>query len=494
MTKTTRGLAGHAWIAAGAIFSLLLPVRSSAAFEGSSAGSEAYRSAIATDPCDGEAIFTRASFPALRMDCAVPDATCLPLPPDFAGVITVDGEQVATSACGFDSVAYYELSDLSVVGLTSPFEVVWRIGERAVRERILDHAALLQFLRRTQPSAGWRLAERATGDRLVGARSQGLGTLELIDAGTGLHREAPVRVALEPTGLAVDLPPGRSTVVAALGACSDTLHVEVQCVRALTRSAEVIEDIQTKVCFDDLGSAAKPLLVLESEGESALVEPLAEPACVRVTGIAAGRTTARLESCAGADGGCVWVELSVRTLPREAVAPPHARSDLFGVALNGQRAFEATANDDIVGDVTDLTVVGDLRGAARVDDDFRIHYTAPLNWCGEERLAYTVCSPGGCDTASVRVQVICEDIVVFNAISPNGDGANERFTVLGLENYDGNRLAVFDRGGRLVFAADDYANDWTGRRDGAPLPPGVYFYVLDVDGLPTKSGPLLLGY
>ena len=493
MRKTTRGAARYAWVAA-ATCSMLAPALGATAAEGGG-GTALDPAGIATgDPCADEPLFTRPNLPPVRMDCAGSGGACLPLPPDFAGTVAVDGERRPTRPCGYDSVAYYELSDLSLVGLESPFEVVWRLGERAVRERIEDHDALLELLRRTQPLAGWRLAEGAGGDRLVGTHSRELGALELIDAGTGLHREAPVRAAVEPTGLSLDLPPGRFVVVAQVGACADTLHVEVQCVRAVTGAADVIEDIQTKVCFGELAGATGALRVIGVEGEAALIEPLDEPTCVRVTGISAGRTTARLESCAGADGGCVWVDLTVRTLPREAVAPPLARPDLVGVALNGQRAFTTTDNDEIVGDVTDLSVAGDLRGSVRVDDDFRIHYTAPLNWCGEERLAYTVCSPGGCDTASVQIQVICEDIVVFNAISPNGDGANERFTVLGLENYGGNRLAIFDRGGRLVFAADDYDNDWTGRRDGAPLPPGVYFYVLDVEGLPPKSGPLLLGY
>lgn len=446
------------------------------------------------DSCGPGGLYSMAALPPVRIACRDTGAVCLPLPADFDGQLHVDGASVAARPCGLDSVARYSLSDLSTVGLEGPFEVVWRIGERAIRDRVASTGELLAMLRRNQPAAGWHRVGTEASEALSGAYSAHLGTLTLVDAPTGIQREAEVVPVLAPIGVAIGLPAGRFEVVASDGVCTDTLAVEVECVQTSRSATTVIEGIQTVFCPSVSGRVLGIYEILTVDGASALVTPHSEPGCIGVTGLSEGSTRVVLEACGPGDGGCVRVELDVETLPRGAVAPPLARRDLIGVALNGQRAFDVTANDEIVGEVTDLAVAGDTRGQVRVDRDFRIHYTAPSNWCGQERVAYTVCSPGGCDTASALVQVICEDVVVFNAISPNGDGANDRFTVLGLENYPGNRLAVFDRSGRLVFATDDYAGDWAGTRNGAPLPPGVYFYVLDVDGLQTKSGPLLVGY
>ena len=170
--------------------------------------------------------------------------------------------------------------------------------------------------------------------------------------------------------------------------------------------------------------------------------------------------------------------------------PPDARRDVFGVALHGQRMLDLTANDALAGEITDLTVEGDTRGEVRVDVHFRLHYTAPEAWCGEERLTYEVCTAGGCDTSSVLVQVICEDVYVFNGVSPNGDGVNDNFTVLGLGNYAAHRVLVFDQQGQRVFSSTDYANDWPLTTSAAPPAPGTYYYVVELESRDALSGYL----
>jgi gliding motility-associated-like protein len=65
-------------------------------------------------------------------------------------------------------------------------------------------------------------------------------------------------------------------------------------------------------------------------------------------------------------------------------------------------------------------------------------------------------------------------------ITPNGDGLNDEFRITCLAGTT-NRLEVFDRYGRMVYAASNYANDWQGTgSDGKVLADGVYFFVLTV--------------
>ncbi len=64
------------------------------------------------------------------------------------------------------------------------------------------------------------------------------------------------------------------------------------------------------------------------------------------------------------------------------------------------------------------------------------------------------------------------------AISPNGDGYNDNFTIKCIENYQ-NTLNIYNRWGRLVYSAVDYINQFAGvDADGNILNEGTYMYVL----------------
>lgn len=80
------------------------------------------------------------------------------------------------------------------------------------------------------------------------------------------------------------------------------------------------------------------------------------------------------------------------------------------------------------------------------------------------------------------------DIIVNNAISPNGDGINDSFFIQGINKYPDNRVEIYNRWGVKVFDAQSYNesdNMFTGYSDGrvtvnkgAKLPTGTYFYIL----------------
>lgn len=68
-------------------------------------------------------------------------------------------------------------------------------------------------------------------------------------------------------------------------------------------------------------------------------------------------------------------------------------------------------------------------------------------------------------------------------ITPNGDGLNDELTFTCLGGTT-NRLEVFDRYGKLVYAANNYTNDWQGTApNGSVLPDGAYHFVLSVTTL-----------
>lgn len=81
-----------------------------------------------------------------------------------------------------------------------------------------------------------------------------------------------------------------------------------------------------------------------------------------------------------------------------------------------------------------------------------------------------------------------DDVVVYNALSPNDDGFNDYFNITGLENFPDNTLQIYNRYGVKVFETSNYGanGNWfrgisEGRatiNKGAGLPTGTYFYVL----------------
>ncbi|MBF4467676.1 gliding motility-associated C-terminal domain-containing protein, partial [Flavobacterium sp. LC2016-12] len=90
----------------------------------------------------------------------------------------------------------------------------------------------------------------------------------------------------------------------------------------------------------------------------------------------------------------------------------------------------------------------------------------------------------------------CENILVHNAFSPNGDGINDVFTIDGIDEitcYPENTVEIYNRWGILVFETSNY-NNTTNAFDGISrgrttvnksdgLPPGTYFYIVNYKSL-----------
>lgn len=82
----------------------------------------------------------------------------------------------------------------------------------------------------------------------------------------------------------------------------------------------------------------------------------------------------------------------------------------------------------------------------------------------------------GCTaTTTFEVKPYCEDIIIPNTFSPNGDGFNDTWIIGGLED-SAAMLTVFDRKGQLVFQSRGYSVPWDGLYKGRLVPVGAYYY------------------
>lgn len=92
----------------------------------------------------------------------------------------------------------------------------------------------------------------------------------------------------------------------------------------------------------------------------------------------------------------------------------------------------------------------------------------------------TVTDLNGCsDTDAVTITLLSDfNLIVANLMTPNGDGFNDVWNVMGIEQYPGNRVTIYNRNGMLVYETENYNNTWGGTFNGAELPDGTYYYVI----------------
>jgi gliding motility-associated-like protein len=77
-------------------------------------------------------------------------------------------------------------------------------------------------------------------------------------------------------------------------------------------------------------------------------------------------------------------------------------------------------------------------------------------------------------------------ITIPNAFSPNGDGINDLFSP-GTENLKSYSCTIFNRWGNQVFNSDEVSRSWDGKYNGCECPEGVYYYIIEANGLDGKQ-------
>ncbi len=98
-------------------------------------------------------------------------------------------------------------------------------------------------------------------------------------------------------------------------------------------------------------------------------------------------------------------------------------------------------------------------------------------------------------TAAILIAANCDTLKIPNGITPEGDGVNDAFEILGLNKFPNNSLQIFNRWGNLVYHSKPYNNDWKGTcteknvLEGETLPDGTYYYILELgNGAKNKTG------
>jgi gliding motility-associated-like protein len=84
------------------------------------------------------------------------------------------------------------------------------------------------------------------------------------------------------------------------------------------------------------------------------------------------------------------------------------------------------------------------------------------------------------DNVIVTVIVSSSDVKIADLITANGDGFNDTWNIMGVENHPDTKVLVFNTSGNTVFESSDYDNSWKGTYNGNQLPDGTYYYIVEL--------------
>jgi gliding motility-associated-like protein len=111
---------------------------------------------------------------------------------------------------------------------------------------------------------------------------------------------------------------------------------------------------------------------------------------------------------------------------------------------------------------------------------------------------YDVTVYGAGDCSTTKTASVGTDILIYNGVSPNGDGMNDTWVIDCIDNFINNNVKLFNRSGQLVYESDNYNNadvsfNGEGNRGvylmGNNVPDGTYYYIIDKgDGSEPRSG------
>lgn len=168
-------------------------------------------------------------------------------------------------------------------------------------------------------------------------------------------------------------------------------------------------------------------------------------------------------------------------------------SDYLVVVMNNELIFDAIAMEEETEENTALPEVLILEqpefGTIALNPDNSFTFSPIADVCEEtDAFSYLVNGPNGIDTVQIKIEILCEPLTILGGFTPNNDGVNDSFTILGIQNFPNNSLAIFDANGKEIYYMKGYKNDWSGIMDDGTLAPESMYYYVFHDGNKYHSG------
>ncbi len=286
-----------------------------------------------------------------------------------------------------------------------------------------------------------------------------------------------------------------------LTGCADTLSSLVACIQPDFIDVSVIVMEADFICLDTADLQGEIVSINnfceDNTGELALVNIDTLTYCLDIEGIEVGTEQFCFEICDNF-GFCDTTYVNIEILSgvnSEPNVAPIAIDDYVETQEGISLPIDVLSNDTINGIVNSLEIISfPENGTIRIRADHVIEYVPDADFCSltmSDSLSYFLCNEVDCDIATVYIEVACENNIIHNGFSPNGDGMNDFFVINTTYNRN-NSLSVFNRWGGRVFFEKGYQNTWGGTWRGVDLPDGTYFYHFEEGNGRTASGYVLI--
>lgn len=221
--------------------------------------------------------------------------------------------------------------------------------------------------------------------------------------------------------------------------------------------------------------------------------------------VPAGATTGKISVTVAGNTATSTTDFTVLTATNQ---PPVIETTTTAVPIEGivTLDLESLISDpDNNLDPTSLYLVNSVseQGASATLEDGTFMVTLDyggIQFFGTDRVTVGVCDLAAeCAEQELTIEV-GGDVVVYNAVSPDGNGLNDIFLLQYIDVLPGaasNRVSIFNRWGDVVFEISDYNNTsrvFSGlNKNGKELPSGTYFYRIEFGGgRKTQTGYLSL--
>ena len=147
--------------------------------------------------------------------------------------------------------------------------------------------------------------------------------------------------------------------------------------------------------------------------------------------------------------------------------------------------------DSLVASV-DIRIVSPALSGTALEGDTSVLYTPDPDFIGIDSFRYELCvtfinDSVACDTALVIIEVQSDNCspLFANVFSPNNDGVNDLFLIVGSEacftEELPSNLMILNRWGDVVYQIENYTNstawDGTWQENNEDVPDGTYFYI-----------------
>jgi len=123
-----------------------------------------------------------------------------------------------------------------------------------------------------------------------------------------------------------------------------------------------------------------------------------------------------------------------------------------------------------------------------INSDMTAVYTPNPGFVGTDTYTYTLSDANNLVASVTALTTIVvtpneqRDIVIYNIITPDGDGRNDRWLIDYIDEYPDNEVLIFNRWGDQLHYFEGYDNStvvWDGtNRAGDKLPAGTYYYII----------------